>query len=297
MTVLYSNNASTTLASGISNSATTILLATGTGAEFPNPTTGQFFALTLNDQATGQVYEVCYCTARTGDSLTVTRGQEGTSAVAWLLGDFAYNALTKGTIPTTYSEAKFTTSGSFTVPTNVFQVAIELWGAGGGGGGAQSTGGAGAGGAGAYSTLQASVTPGQTLTITLGTPGAAGSSTGTNGGDATASTVTGTGISITCNGGNGGGAAFATGGTGNGGTGGTSSGGDINQAGNAGQNGLVNGTLYLGGSGGSTPFGGSTTSATVGTPFGGSFPGGGAGGAANGQNGAVGGSPYCLIKY
>jgi len=98
MTPLFANNASTTLAAGISSSATTVLVAVGTGAEFPSPTTGQYFTLTLNDQATGEIYEICYCTARTGDSLTVLRGQEGTTAVSWLLGDYAYNAWTAATI-------------------------------------------------------------------------------------------------------------------------------------------------------------------------------------------------------
>lgn len=94
MTALFTNNASTTLASGLTSGATSILVATGTGAEFPSPGVNQFFAVTLNDAATGQVYEVCYCTARTTDTLTVTRGQEGTTARAWLLGDFIYGAVT-----------------------------------------------------------------------------------------------------------------------------------------------------------------------------------------------------------
>jgi hypothetical protein len=98
MIPLFADNASTTLAAGISSSATTVLLAAGTGAEFPSPITGEFFTLTLNDQLTGNVYEICYCTARTGDSLTVMRGQEGTTAVAWLLGDYAYNAWTAAVI-------------------------------------------------------------------------------------------------------------------------------------------------------------------------------------------------------
>jgi uncharacterized membrane protein YgcG len=95
MTVFLSaNNAKTTLAAALTSGATTIQLATGTGALFPSPITGQYFSVTLNDALTGNVYEICYCTSRTGDQLTVTRGQEGTAAQAWLIGDFAYRALT-----------------------------------------------------------------------------------------------------------------------------------------------------------------------------------------------------------
>jgi hypothetical protein len=126
MIELFANNAQTQLAAGISSSATTILLTTGTGALFPNPTAGQFFSLTLNDAATGEVYEITYCTARTGDSCTVIRGQEGTTAVSWLLGDFAYNALTAAAwqlLPRIGCTGNFTlyvsTSGSDTANTGL----------------------------------------------------------------------------------------------------------------------------------------------------------------------------------
>lgn len=93
---LFSDNAKTSLAQTIGPSATQIVLAAGGGALFPSPTAGQHFALTLNDQATRQLYEVCYCTARAGDTLTVVRAQEGTSARQWVIGDFAWNGPTKG---------------------------------------------------------------------------------------------------------------------------------------------------------------------------------------------------------
>jgi hypothetical protein len=93
---LSSNFSNTTLAAPITSGQTTITLAAGTGALFPSPTGGKYFSLVLNDALTGLVYEVCYCTARSTDTLTVSRGQEGTTARAWLLGDFAYRALTAG---------------------------------------------------------------------------------------------------------------------------------------------------------------------------------------------------------
>jgi hypothetical protein len=295
--VLYADNASTTLASGISSGTTTIILETGTGALFPSPTTGQFFALTLNDALTGQVYEVCYCTARTGDSLTVTRGQEGTTAVAWLLGDFAYNAVTKATIPAPIGITEFGTAGtySYTVPFNVFQLVVQLWGATGGSGGSQSTGAASGAGAGGYTIKTCSVSPGQVFTIVIGEGGAAGG-TGTAGGNGTVSTVVcaAASVSMTANPGQVGLGGLA--GTGAGAAaGGTASGGDQNLQGGGSQAGGVNGTLYLGGAGGASPFGGGITSVTVGTPQPGNLPGGGPGGGANAQNGVAGNAGWCRI--
>jgi len=96
-TLLFANNAKSTLAGPISNVATTLSLASGTGALFPNPGTGQAFMLTLTDAATGETYEIMQCTSRVGDVCTVVRAQEGTTALNWAAGDFANNFLTAGT--------------------------------------------------------------------------------------------------------------------------------------------------------------------------------------------------------
>jgi hypothetical protein len=94
---LYANFASTTLASGINNSATSLTVATGTGSQFPNPGANQYFRITLNDASTGLVYETMYVTARSGDTLSgLVRGQEGTTAVAWLASDKVYEAPSAG---------------------------------------------------------------------------------------------------------------------------------------------------------------------------------------------------------
>ncbi len=95
-TFIFANNASSTLAGPISNAATGLNLASGTGALFPNPSVGQQFALTLNDVSTGLLTEIVYCTARVDDTLTVVRAQEGTVAQNWLAGDLAANLVTKG---------------------------------------------------------------------------------------------------------------------------------------------------------------------------------------------------------
>lgn len=93
---LYANNASTTLASGISATATTLIMATGEGALFPNPDATEAFFMTLTDAATQQTREIVYCTARTGDACTIVRGQQGTTASIWGAGDIVAQLVTKG---------------------------------------------------------------------------------------------------------------------------------------------------------------------------------------------------------
>lgn len=97
--LLAANNAQSVLAAGISASATSLTLNTGTGALFPSPVSGtSFFKLTLIDAATGQLSEIVHVTAKSGDVLTIVRGQEGTTARAWSANDIAANMLTAGTI-------------------------------------------------------------------------------------------------------------------------------------------------------------------------------------------------------
>lgn len=92
-TELFSNNAISTLGSAVGLTDTTITLATGTGTLFPVITTGQFFSVTLfaAGSTTESPNEIVYCTARTGDTLTVVRAQENTAAHAWNVGDTVGN--------------------------------------------------------------------------------------------------------------------------------------------------------------------------------------------------------------
>lgn len=84
-TFLFTNNAKSTLASGITAIATSIFLAPGDGALFPDPGPNEQFAVTLVDAS--QNIEICYCTERVTDTLTVIRGQEGTSGLPFIIGD------------------------------------------------------------------------------------------------------------------------------------------------------------------------------------------------------------------
>jgi hypothetical protein len=98
MTILWSNNASTTVAGAITPTSTTIALAAGTGVSFPNPTGGNYYVATLYDQATKTIYEILHVTAMSGDTATIQRAQEGTTARAWSTGDIFANLVTAGTL-------------------------------------------------------------------------------------------------------------------------------------------------------------------------------------------------------
>jgi hypothetical protein len=118
---IANNNAASSLAAPISNTATSLTVQSGQGALFPNPSAGQQFALTMVDAATGLLTEVMYCTARSGDTMTVTRGQESTTALAWLAGDLCANDWTAGQFAAMQQAALLfparivTASGAFTM--------------------------------------------------------------------------------------------------------------------------------------------------------------------------------------
>ena len=83
---LYTNNAATYLAFGITNTATTMQVSANAGSLFPNPTGGDYFYVSLISLS-GPIIEIVKCTTRSGDILTIERGQEGTSALYWNMGD------------------------------------------------------------------------------------------------------------------------------------------------------------------------------------------------------------------
>lgn len=85
MGVKVTNNAYGTLSAGISTSDTTITLDSGQGARFPTLGAGDYFFATLID--TSNNLEIVKVTARSSDSMTVTRGQDNTTATAFAIGD------------------------------------------------------------------------------------------------------------------------------------------------------------------------------------------------------------------
>lgn len=127
-TLLFANNAQTTLAGPISAGALSVNLAAGTGSEFANPGIGQYFVLTFTDAATGLLHEIVSVTARVGDTLTVVRAQEGTTARSWSAGDIAGNWWTAGSAATMVQvQALQTQPGNFSVDTGtVNNIQISL---------------------------------------------------------------------------------------------------------------------------------------------------------------------------
>ena len=97
MRQVFENNASALLAASISDTDTTIQVGAGFGALFPNPGASEYFLVSLENEL-GDI-EICRCTARVGDNLTVLRAQEGTSAAAWTNGQTRVELRnTKGTM-------------------------------------------------------------------------------------------------------------------------------------------------------------------------------------------------------
>jgi microcystin-dependent protein len=84
MSILFTNNASATLAGSIGIADTTIVVASGQGSRFPSPGSGDWFYLSIIDASNN--IEIVKVTARATDVLTVQRGQDNTAARAYTSG-------------------------------------------------------------------------------------------------------------------------------------------------------------------------------------------------------------------
>ena len=98
MSIKFANNASTTLASGISDSDTTMTVAAGTGSEFPTITGSEYFLCTL--VSSGGDIEIVKVTGVSTDTFTITRAQESTAATAFAAGSIVENRMTAGSFDT-----------------------------------------------------------------------------------------------------------------------------------------------------------------------------------------------------
>jgi len=115
---IAANNAVSQLAAPITNSATSLSVTSGTGALFPSPGPGQQFALTVTSASNPANTEIMYCTARSGDTLTVIRATEPVAGVqtayAFALYDSAVHLFTAGTYGACQQTAEFL--GQYEVP-------------------------------------------------------------------------------------------------------------------------------------------------------------------------------------
>lgn len=187
---------------------------------------------------------------------------------------------------TTQSQ-EFTSSGTFTVPTNVTLIWVTAIGGGGGGSTTISAGlGGGGGGTGEHvASMPVLVSGGESVTVTVGskgTGGAAGQASAQAGGSGTDTSIAAVSATIVAKGGSGG-AASASSGAGGGTNGSASKSGNT-----AGTPGTANSVCGFGGSSGG---GGGNSTATAGTSGGGSggYSGGAGGAVASSQAGGGGG--------
>ena len=102
MAIKFTNNAYSTLASGITNSATSITLTTGEGARFPSFSAPDYFLATLIDSSNN--LEIVKCTTRSTDVLTVVRAQESTTGRAYATGDRIELRITAGVLDALYDD-------------------------------------------------------------------------------------------------------------------------------------------------------------------------------------------------
>lgn len=85
MAIQFANNAATTLFSSVLLSDTQIIVSPGGGALFPAAGGSNYFMVTVVDIATG-LLEIMKVTNRSGDTFTVVRAQEDTTARAFPAG-------------------------------------------------------------------------------------------------------------------------------------------------------------------------------------------------------------------
>lgn len=85
MALKLANNAVSKLAANVAAADATISITAGDGTKFPVLAAGDWHPVTLI--RTDGTLEILKCTARTNDTLTVTRGQEGTVATTFSTGD------------------------------------------------------------------------------------------------------------------------------------------------------------------------------------------------------------------
>lgn len=119
---LNKNNAYSTLAGSLTNSSSSMTVATGHGDRFPVVTGSDWCMVTLQDASNN--IEIVKVTARASasDSMNITRAQEGTTARSWSIGDIVELRLTAGTVATvdgTQTLTNKTISGADNTLTNI----------------------------------------------------------------------------------------------------------------------------------------------------------------------------------
>jgi len=102
MTVKYTNDARTALASDITAIATSLPVLSSAG--FPTLADGEYTYLTITN-ALDTVKEIVKCTAISGNTLTVIRGAESTTALAFSSGEHVQLRITSGLLEAAIADA------------------------------------------------------------------------------------------------------------------------------------------------------------------------------------------------
>lgn len=110
MAVSLTNNATSLLAGAITAGSTTLSIENADASKFPNPTAGDWFPLTIVDNAGNM--EIVRATARAGAIITVTRAQEDTTAKAFAAGSRVDVRLTAGALSEVGDKATTATVGA-----------------------------------------------------------------------------------------------------------------------------------------------------------------------------------------
>jgi hypothetical protein len=182
-------------------------------------------------------------------------------------------------------------SGTTDVPWWARRAEVRVWGGGGGGGFGGATGAGGGGAAGTPGMGTYAVTPGDSIAITVGTGGAAGTAAGVHGAAGGTSSF---GSLLTAPGGGGGGSTAS--GNGTAGTpGAPATGGSFSSAGAGGGTGM--GAAGIGGAGGSSIGGGPGGHSYTGPGRAGMAPGGAGSGGGNNNAGGAGGVGWVEITW
>lgn len=117
MALKLANNAVGQIADNITTSETSIILKPGQGQNFPALGAGDWFPLTV--LRPDGAFEIMRCTARSGDTLTVLRGQENTSPISFLLNDRVELRMTAGVLATYFPNTGGTLNGNLAVQGDV----------------------------------------------------------------------------------------------------------------------------------------------------------------------------------
>lgn len=104
MTLKLRNNAVSRLASSLAVGDTALVVSDGTGAKFPAIVAGEWFPITVIRES--GALEIMRCTARTLDTMTVVRAQEGTAALTFNAGDRVELRFTAGTFEVLVAEVE-----------------------------------------------------------------------------------------------------------------------------------------------------------------------------------------------